>query len=142
MRKVILFLSFFIVLNLFGASNLAMNKKSTGDVVIKRDHVIKKVKVGDVLKEGDILMTKSNSSVGFVFHDGTVMSLGENSVLTINKYLFEPVKERFSFDVKLNKGLASFESGKIGKLSPKSVKFRVPDGIIGIRGTKFYVEVK
>ncbi len=42
----------------------------------------------------------------------------------------------------MSKGLATFESGKIGKLSPESVRFRIPEGTIGIRGTKFYVEVK
>jgi len=42
----------------------------------------------------------------------------------------------------LKKGKAVFSSGKIGKLSPKSVKFRIPTGVIGIRGTKFAVEAK
>ena len=42
----------------------------------------------------------------------------------------------------LKKGKAVFSSGKIGKLSPESVKFRIPEGIIGIRGTQFAVEVK
>ncbi|NOX16251.1 MAG: FecR domain-containing protein [Epsilonproteobacteria bacterium] len=51
-------------------------------------------------------------------------------------------KNKFAFDLNMKKGLASFESGKIGKLAPKVVHFRVPEGTIGIRGTKFYVEVK
>jgi len=60
----------------------------------------------------------------------------------INKFIVKPSKKKYDVDLKLKKGKAVFSSGKIGKLSPKSVKFRIPEGIIGIRGTKFAVEVK
>ena len=51
-------------------------------------------------------------------------------------------KKKYKVDLELKKGKAMFSSGKIGKLSPKSFKLRIPEGAIGIRGTKFVVEVK
>ncbi len=124
------------------AQDVAIVKKVSGEVFAKRVKVLEKISIGSKVQESDIIITKTNSSVGLIFEDGTIISLGENSVLSINKYLFRPAKNEFLFDVDMSKGLATFESGKIGKLAPQSVKFRVPEGVVGIRGTKFYVEVK
>ncbi len=126
----------------FAFESVAIVKNISGEVYAKRDSKKVRLKAGDQLSQGDILLTKSNSSVGVIFEDGTLLSLGENSILSINRYLFKPSTNQFDIDLNMKKGTSAFESGKIGKLSPKSVKFRVPQGTIGIRGTKFYVEVK
>ncbi len=135
-------LVFLMSIALSFASNIAIVKKLTGVVVAKRSQKNVELKVGSQLQNGDILITKKDSSVGVIFEDGTLLSLGENSILSVDKYIFKPSAKKFSFDLNMKKGLATFESGKIGKLAPKSVHFRVPGGSIGIRGTKFYVEVK
>lgn len=124
------------------SSNIAIVKKLNGEVYAKRGEVLQQLDVGAKLQIGDILITKAKSSLGCIFEDGTLLSLGENSVLVINNYLFKPLKHQYDFDIDMKKGLSTFESGKIGKLAPQSVKFRVPEGMVGIRGTKFYVEVK
>jgi hypothetical protein len=140
-----MFRSFFIITLLLSfsfASDIAIVKKLSGNAFAKRGDTLAKLVIGSKIQTGDILITKAKSSLGFIFHDGTILSLGENSILAIKEYLFQPLKNKYDFDVNMKKGLASFESGKIGKLSPQSVKFRVPEGVVGIRGTKFYVEVK
>ena len=136
-----LFVIFVFTSSLF-SGDVAIVKKVSGDVFAKHSQTMKKLSIGQKIQEYDIIITKQNSSVGMIFEDGTIVSLGENSVLSINKYLFRPSLKEFSFDVDMRKGLATYESGKMGKLSPESVKFRIPEGTIGIRGTKFYVEVK
>ena len=134
--SLVLFSSFLL------AENIAIVKNVTGKVYAKRAKVEVELNIGNQPQKGDILITQKDSSVGVIFHDGTLLSLGENSVLSIDKYLFKPSKNQFAFDLNMKKGLATFESGKIGKLAPKTVHFIVPEGTIGIRGTKFYVEVK
>ena len=123
-------------------ASVAIIKKTTGVVEVKRDSKTITVKAGSRLENGDIIMTKSDSSVGITFNDGSRLSLGEKAIFVIKTFKVEPEKKEFDVDVSLNKGKAIFSSGKIGKLSPKSVKFRIPEGIIGIRGTEFAVEVK
>lgn len=131
-----------LVVSFLFAQDIAIVKKMTGEVSAKRvDQTISLV-VGQKIQEGDLIVTKSNSDIGMIFEDGTIIALGENSVLSVDKYLFKPATNEFLVDMDMKKGIASFESGKIGKLSPESVKFRVPEGTVGIRGTKFYVEVK
>jgi len=125
---------------LFGSVGIV--KTTTGTVEVKRDAKAIELKVGSALENGDIIMTKSKSSVGITFDDGTRLSLGEKAIFVIKIFKVKPEKKEFDVDVYLKKGKAIFSSGKIGKLSPESVKFRIPEGIIGIRGTKFAVEVK
>lgn len=131
-----------VLLSFLFSADIAIVKNLSGDVMVKRAEKLVEMTQGDKLLKNDILITKSSSSVGVIFQDGTVLSLGENSILHVDDFLFEPAKSEFKFDIKLDQGLATFESGKIGKLAPESVMFRIPEGTIGIRGTKFYVEVK
>ncbi|CAA6808362.1 MAG: Unknown protein [uncultured Sulfurovum sp.] len=125
---------------LFG--NVGIVKKMTGKVQVKRAKELISLRSGSFLKNGDVLLTKAKSSVGLVFDDGTRISFGENAIFIINKFKVEPNAKESDVDLKLEKGKASFSSGKVGKIAPESVKFRIPQGVIGIRGTKFVVEVK
>jgi len=123
-------------------ADVAIVKVLTGDVDVKRDKSVIALEVGSSLQNGDIIMSKAKSSIGITFDDGTRVSLGEKAIFVINNFKVEPTKKEYDVDLNLKKGKAVFSSGKIGKLSPKSVKFRIPEGVIGIRGTKFAVEVK
>jgi len=135
-------MSILLVVSFLFAKDIAIIKKLSGEVFAKRIDKIVSLSVGEKIQEGDLIVTKSSSDIGMIFEDGTILALGENSVLSVDKYLFKPAISEFLVDMDMQKGIASFESGKIGKLSPESVKFRVPEGTVGIRGTKFYVEVK
>jgi len=135
-------LGFILFVSFLFSGDIAIVKKITGKVFAKRAEKNVRLNIGNKLQKGDIIITKKDSSIGVIFHDGTLLSLGENSILSVDKYIFEPANKKFAFDINMKKGLATFESGKIGKLSPNSVHFNVPEGTIGIRGTKFYVEVK
>jgi len=137
-----LFLFFILTASFVFASSIAIVKKVSGEAFVKRNNHMISLKSGEQLYQGDILITNKNGKLGIIFDDGTLLSLGENSILDINKYLFKPADNNFDIDLDMKKGIAAFESGKIGKLSPKSVKFRIPEGTIGIRGTKFLVQVQ
>lgn len=139
MGKTILFI---LVMNNLLLAGVAIVKKTMGNVEVKRKEKIIVVKVGSTLENGDIVMTKSKSSIGITFDDGSRLSLGAKSIFVINKFVVKPSQKKYNVDLELKKGKAMFDSGKIGKLAPKSVKFRIPEGAIGIRGTRFVVEVK
>lgn len=139
MKRVVLLIV--LISNILFA-NVAIVKTMSGKVEVKRSKKIISLKVGSTLENGDIIMSKSKSSIGITFSDGSRLSLGEKAIFIIKKFEVEPEKKEYDVDLDLKKGKAVFSSGKIGKLAPKSVKFHVPEGIIGIRGTKFAVEVK
>ena len=139
MGKIMLVLM--LVSNLLLAS-VGIVKKITGTVEVKRAKQVMLLKKGSRLQNGDMILTKSKSSIAIIFDDGTRLSLGAKAIFVINKFIVKPSKKKYDVDLELKKGKAVFSSGKVGKLAPKSVKFRIPEGIIAIRGTKFAVEVK
>lgn len=124
------------------ADEVGFVKESVGDVKVKRsdDYIV--VKAKDRLQVGDILITGKSSRVGVIFDDGSTISLDESSYLEIENFVFKPIEEIYKFNLQLDKGSALFESGKIGKISPESFEFKIPEGVIGVRGTKFLVKVK
>lgn len=124
------------------ADDIAIVKQVQGKVTIKRAGEIFAVKPSDRLQTGDILITGANAQVGVIFHDGSVLSLEEKSFLRVKEFIFQPIESKFNFHLYLKKGAALFESGKIGKLSPKNFTFEIPEGVVGIRGTKFLLEVR
>lgn len=139
MKKIILVA---IVISNLLLGSVGIVKTVTGTVEAKRAKKIIVLKKGSRLQNSDVIFTKAKSSIGVVFDDGTRISLGSKAIFRINKFIVKPSEKKYDVDLDLKKGKAIFVSGKIGKLSPKSVKFRIPTGVIGIRGTKFAVEVK
>ncbi len=122
-------------------SNIGIVKSIEGKVCVKRADKILNLYIGSILKQDDIIITKSSSAIGITFEDGSRVVLGENSIFNINRYIFKPAKNSYDIDLKLIKGKALFNSGKIGKMAPEAVKFEIPEGVVGIRGTEFIVEV-
>lgn len=124
------------------AEKVAFIKNMKGEASIKRESGIIVVNTGDPLFAHDVITTGDKSTLGISFNDGSRVSVGPKSVFTIDDYMFVPSNKEFRFDVTLHKGTSVFESGRIGKLAPEKVNFRVPQGVVGIRGTKFVVEVE
>ena len=122
-------------------SPIGNTKTSKGDVVVIRSGKQSPLSIGDKLFQNDTIRTGTASSVGIIFKDNTILSLGPDSEILIDKYVFAPEKGFFSMIARMAKGTASYLSGIIGKQSPESVKFQTPDATIGIRGTHFLVKV-
>ncbi len=131
-----------LILSSLTFANIAIVKKIKGTVEVKRKGQVISIRKGSTLKNGDVILTKSKSSIGIMFDDGSRVSLGEKALFVINHYVVKPSRKEYDIDLELKKGKAMFSSGKISKLAPQAVKFRIPEGAIGIRGTKFVVEVK
>ena len=140
MKSLIIILAF--VLCAWSSESVAFIKSVQNNVLVKRDGASHPAKIGEYLFNGDTIQTGKNTNTGLSFNDGTRIAIGPESEFVINDYLFHPSKKDFKFNVALPKGTMVFESGKIGKLAPAKVNIKVPQGIIGIRGTKFIVDAE
>ncbi|MGA2782437.1 MAG: FecR domain-containing protein [Smithella sp.] len=123
-------------------SVIGKTKTGKGNVVVIRSGKEIPINIGDKLYQKDIIRTGADSSVGIIFEDNTILSLGPKSEIVIDEYVFAPEKGIMSMIIRMVKGTASYISGIIGRQSPESVKFQTPDATIGIRGTQFLVQVK
>lgn len=116
-------------------------KTITGNVIVIRNAVQHSAVPGFKVRLNDQFKTGRDGAVGIIFVDDTVISLGPNTILVMDEYVFAPQKKKMSMVLRLIKGTASYLSGIIGKQSPETVKIKTPEATIGIRGTKFLVKV-
>lgn len=91
---------------------------------------------------GDRIQTSKTGSLGIVLSDDTTFSLGPNSEIVMEDYLFNPIEGKFSMVTKMVKGTFSYISGLIGKLSPGSIKMELPNATIAVRGTKLLINIE
>lgn len=89
----------------------------------------------------DLLKTGPTGSLGVIFRDGTILTLGPSSEFRIQRYVFKPLEKKTSFIGIMRKGSVSYISGAIGRMNPESVKIETPTAYLGLRGTKVLVQV-
>ena len=97
---------------------------------------------GSMVYAGDILQTDQTGSLGVIFRDDALVSLGPNSQVKIDDFVFQPDQGRFSFLSRLIQGTAAFVSGQIAKLAPETMQVQTPIATIGVRGTRFAVQAE
>lgn len=142
MKKAIAFLAGLLIACSASAQDaIGYVKTATGDASVITSGNAVKAEPGTAVYLGSVLQTGSGSSLGVTFKDETIMSFGENTQLTVDKYLYAPTEGKFALDSKLAKGTLNYVSGVIAKLQPDAVSIRTPSGVIGVRGTQFLVKV-
>ena len=124
------------------AQEIAIADQVKGNVSAKSADKTISITSGSTLDSGMILMTKKDASVTIIFKDNSKLVLGSNALLSLKKFVFKPTEEEYDFQLFLEKGSASFESGKISQLSPEDFVFKTPEATVAIRGTKFFVKVQ
>jgi hypothetical protein len=121
------------------AGDAGQVKVSKGAVRIERGGQRLPGPVGAKVQPGDVVMTGPDGSVGILFADASLLSAGPNSVLAIDKFLFDSTTNQGAFETSLRKGTLSAVSGKIAKQSHDAMKVRTPTTVLGVRGTEFVV---
>ncbi len=121
------------------ANDIAQFKVTKGAVYLERAGKRMPAYVGTHLQATDVVVTGADGSAGITFIDNSLLSVGPNSVLQIERYAFNSTTHEGVFDTTLSKGTLSVVSGKIAKQSPDAMKVRTPSSILGVRGTEFLV---
>ena len=121
------------------ASDVGQIKVSKGAVHIERGGQKLPGQVGTRLQQSDVVVTGADGSAGIVFMDDSLLSLGPNSVLGIDRFEFDSTTQRGAFDSSLKKGTLAAVSGRITKESPGAMRVRTPAAVLGVRGTEFVV---
>ena len=117
-------------------------QRVSGTAAVVRQDQILPAKPGLEIQANDTLRTGTDGSIGVVFHDDTLLSLGPGSLLVIDEFVYAPRQGKLSLVFRMLKGTAVCLSGLIAKLAPDSVHFVTPSASVGVRGTKFAVKVQ
>ncbi len=114
---------------------VAQIKTVSGLAEIVRNGARTTARVGDPLYEKDTI-------VGITFIDNTVMSGGPDSQIVLEDYKFNSSNFKGSMLTDMNRGTVSMISGDIARSTPGAMKVKTPTAILGVRGTRFVIEVK
>jgi hypothetical protein len=91
----------------------------------------------------DTIRTGAGSVLQVMFDDESIVSVGENSEMTVDTYLYNPAQEDDSNCLlKFSRGLFRVVTGRITKANPDRFKVKTQMATIGIRGCEvgFLVE--
>ena len=121
------------------AADVGQIKVAKGTVSIERAKQRMPVTVGTVVQEGDVVITGPDGSAGITFKDDSLLSIGPDSVLAIDRFAFDSTTYAGAFETSLRQGTMAAVSGKIAKGSPDAMRVRTPATILGVRGTEFLV---
>jgi hypothetical protein len=123
------------------ASDVAQIKVANGTVIVERGSQRLMAAAGTRLQQSDVVRTGINGSAGITFSDNTMMSIGPNSAIALDRYAFNSTTHEGRLDASMRSGTLSVVSGKIAKQSPDAMTVKTPATILGVRGTEFLVQV-
>ncbi len=97
---------------------------------------------GMAVQTGYLLKTGALGSIGLTLRDNTMLSIGPNTEIVVDEYVYAPGKGDLKLWATLTKGTLQYVSGIIAKLKPEAVVMTTPVGIIGVRGTRYVALVE
>jgi hypothetical protein len=126
----------------WGQENLVGSVKSVrGGALIHRGQASIPIKEGAHLFLNDLLQTGRDGGIGAILQDGTRLSLGPDTELKIDRFVYQPADGKFGLLLRLTKGALAYISGKIAQFSPGAVSVETPEAVLGLRGTEFVVNI-
>ena len=98
--------------------------------------------VGTPVYEQDRLTTGPGGHLGVTLRDDTRLSIGPQTTIEINRFVYAPADSQFTFVLRVVRGVVAYVSGRIAKLSPDAVRLETPAAIVGVRGTRVVMRVE
>lgn len=134
-------LKIFTLLLLFASflfANIGTVSLVEGKATILRNGQTLGANIGDKVENKDVISTQVNSKIKITFIDNTIVTIGKESSLNIEEYIFNTSTKEAKTELNVLKGAFHTITGEIGKVNPDKFKLKTKSASIGIRGTEFY----
>lgn len=123
------------------AAQIARVKQSVGTAAIERGSARLSAAPGLQLVAGDRLVTGKDGRISVTFVDNTRFAIGPNSDVAVSQFDYDRTRQRGAFVTQVNRGSLAVVSGRIAKSGRDAMKVRTPNSLLGVRGTRFIIEV-
>ncbi len=133
-----------LIIAFFSTQTFASNEKIgvmgfvIGDVFNQKGE---KLKVGDSIFFGDTISANDGAKSQLLFIDQTVMTIGSDTKLTIDEFIFDPSENSGKLLTTIISGSVKILTGKISEKNPANLEVKTPAGTVGTRGTEFKASV-
>jgi hypothetical protein len=104
-----------------------------------RNGVAIELNVGDLIFQGDVVQTRTDSTLAIAFSDGSAFTLNENARMVLNEFVYDPNSTANSAVINLVQGTVSFIAAQVAKTG--NMRVETPTATMGIRGTFVTVSV-
>ncbi len=134
-------LKVFMLVLLFASflfANIGTVSLVEGKATILRNGQTLGANMGDKIENKDVISTQVNSKIKITFIDNTIVTIGKESSLNIEEYIFNTSTKEAKTELNVLKGAFHTITGEIGKVNPDKFKLKTKSASIGIRGTEFY----
>jgi hypothetical protein len=122
-------------------ANIGRVKQTAGTASIERKGARVNPVVGTSLLPGDVLVTGKGGQIAVTFADNTRFAVGPNSRVAVDTFDFDRTTRSGAFETRVEKGSLGVVSGQIAKSRRDAMKVRTPTSLLGVRGTRFIVNV-
>tara|TARA_B100001027_G_scaffold198217_1_gene156188 strand:+ start:155 stop:730 length:576 start_codon:yes stop_codon:yes gene_type:complete len=138
LSKIVLFaiLLFASTANASNESFVGIVGAAIGDIKNQKNE---KLANGSKIFFGDTIISNTESNAQILFLDQSVLTLGEETELIIDEFVYDPNSQDGSFVSTVKTGTVKFITGQISKKNPDNLEVKVPAGTLGARGTEFVV---
>jgi hypothetical protein len=116
-------------------------KRAVGIASVERGVTRLQPAPGLQLLAGDTLVTGKDGQISLTFIDNTRFAVGPNSRIAVSQFDFDRTTQTGSFVTQVNRGSLAVVSGQIAHSGRDAMKVRTPTSLLGVRGTRFIVEV-
>jgi hypothetical protein len=120
---------------------VARIKRAQGAASVQRGKTQMNAAPGFVLLPGDMLVTGKDGQMSLTFIDDTRFSVGPNSRISVDKFDYDRRNRTGNFEVNVSRGALAVVSGQIAHSKLDAMKVRTPTSVLGVRGTRFIVDV-
>jgi len=122
-------------------AEIARVKSSVGAAAVERGTARLPAAPGLQLNPGDRLVTGKDGRISLSFIDNTRFSVGPNSRVSVSEFAYDRTRQQGTFLTQVDRGSLAIVSGHIAKSGRDAMKVRTPNSLLGVRGTRFIVEV-
>jgi len=140
-RKLVLVAASIALAASAASAEIARVKSSTGIAMVQRGAASLPATTGRELQAGDYLVIGKNGRISLTFIDNTRFAVGPNSRIAVSKFEYDRTRQQGSFITQVDRGSLAVVSGKIAKSGRDAMQVRTPNSLLGVRGTRFIVEV-
>lgn len=117
-------------------------KVSRGIVALQRAGQRLPALAGLRLKENDVIVTAANGSAGLLFNDNSMLSMGPNAEVVLERYAYDSTTYLGAFDAFVKRGAVLIEAGNLAKGSAEAVRVKTPQAEIRGRAPHLAVNVE
>ena len=97
--------------------------------------------VGLHVHMNDELRTGPGARLQITFRDDTVLTLGEDARMVIDRYIFNPDNSTGAMALTASRGAFRFATGRLSQMRDKDITVTIPVAALAVRGTEFWAGI-